>query len=152
MKLAEALLLRADLQKKLEQLRERVTRSAVVQEGDKPDEEPVKLLNEANGVIGELESLVARINESNLRHKLADGRTLTRAMAARDALVQRHSLLASAISGSAKEPSRYGLKEIKWVKVVNVAKLQKQLDDISRKIRELNASIQETNWKVTIPD
>ncbi len=40
MKLAEALLLRSDLQKKLASLRERIVANAVVQEGDKPHEAP----------------------------------------------------------------------------------------------------------------
>ena len=43
MKLAEALLLRADMQKKLASLRERIVANAVVQEGDKPHEDPEKL-------------------------------------------------------------------------------------------------------------
>ena len=36
MKLAEALLLRADLNKKLASLRERINRNAIVQEGETP--------------------------------------------------------------------------------------------------------------------
>ncbi len=44
MKLAEALLLRADLQKKTSSLRERIVANAVVQEGDEPREDPKALL------------------------------------------------------------------------------------------------------------
>jgi hypothetical protein len=51
MKLAEALLLRADVQKKLASLRERVAKNAVAQEGDKPHEDPDKLLKESFGVL-----------------------------------------------------------------------------------------------------
>ena len=45
MKIAEALLLRADMQKKLASLRERVGNNAVVQEGVAPHEDPAKLLD-----------------------------------------------------------------------------------------------------------
>src|SRR5262245_46101487 len=45
-----------------------------------------------------------------------------------------------------KEPARYGVREIKWVATLEVAKLQKQADDLSKSIRELNALIQEANW------
>ncbi len=152
MKLAEALLLRGDMQKKLAQLRERITRNAVVQEGEKPAEDPNKLLKEAGGVLDQLEALIFKINEANLRHKLKDGRTLTAAMARRDTLAQRHSLLQAAVAGANKEPDRYGHKEIRWVKTIDVAKLQKQSDDLAKKLRETNAMIQEANWKVEIPD
>lgn len=148
MKLAEALLLRADLQKKLASLQARISQYAVVQQGDKPHENPNTLLKEASGVLDELEDLVFRINEANLANKLADGRTLTEALARRDALVLRHATLQSAIDGARKPPERYGLKEIKWVATIDVSKLQKQADDLARQIRELNGMIQEANWKV----
>ena len=45
MKLAEALLLRADMQRKLESLRERIGRNTVTQEGEKPSEDPNALLD-----------------------------------------------------------------------------------------------------------
>lgn len=150
MKLAEALLLRGDMQKKLASLRERIVRNGLVQEGNSPHEDPNELLKEAVGVIDELEKLVLSINVANLNHKLPDGRTLTNAIAHRDNLVQRHALLQAAIGSTQKEPDRYSVREIKWVATVEVAKLQKQTEDLSKQIRELNARIQETNWKVEL--
>jgi hypothetical protein len=145
-KLAEALLLRADIQKKLSSLRERVVANAVVQQGDKPHEDPDGLMREAFGAMGELEQLIGDINRTNLASKLADGRTLTEAIARRDTLVSQHALVQAAIAGARKEPERYGPREIKWVATIGVAKLQKQSDDLAKKIRELNGAIQETNW------
>ena len=46
MKLAEALHLRADLQKRIAQLGERLQANAKVQEGDEPSEDPALLLSE----------------------------------------------------------------------------------------------------------
>jgi hypothetical protein len=146
MKLAEALLLRSDLQKKLASLRERIVANAVVQEGDKPHEAPDALMKEAFGVLGELEDLVSRINKTNLDTKLPDGRTLTDAIARRDTLVGQHALLVAAIGGCRKEPDRYGVREIKWVATLEVAKLQKQADDLAKNIRELNGLVQQANW------
>jgi hypothetical protein len=146
MKLAEALLLRADLQKKLASLRERIVANAVVQEGDQPHESPDALMKEAFGAQGELEKLVTSINAANLATKLTDGRTLTQAIARRDTLTSQHSLLVAAIAGCRKEPDRYGVREIKWVATLEVKKLQKQADDLSKKIRELNGMIQQANW------
>lgn len=150
MKLAEALLLRADMQKKVASLRGRIVANAVVQEGDKPHENPEKLMKEALGVLGELERIVFRINECNLRSKIARGRTLTEAIAHRDSLVQQHSLLHAALGGTRREPERYSAREIKWIATLDVPKLQKQADDLAKAIRELNGQIQEANWKIEL--
>ncbi len=150
MKLAEALLLRADVQKKIASLRERIVANAVVQDGDKPHEQPAELMKQAVGALGELEKLVTKINRTNLKTKLADGRTLTDAIAHRDTLVAQHALYIAAIAGSKKEPERYSAREIKWVATLEVAKLQKQVDDLAKKLRELNADIQKANWSADL--
>jgi ABC-type hemin transport system substrate-binding protein len=46
MKLAEALILRADTQKRIEQLKQRLNANARVQQGEKPAEDPKKLMTE----------------------------------------------------------------------------------------------------------
>ena len=150
MKLAEALLLRADCKKKLASLRERIAANAVVQQGEKPHEDPVKLMKEAVGVLDELERLALLVNSANLTHKLPDGRSLAQLIARRDNLAQQHSVLQVAIEGTKKEPDRYSMSEIKWIATVEVSKLQKQSDDLAKKIRELNGQIQETNWQVEV--
>ncbi len=152
MKLAEALMLRSDIQKKLASLRERVGQNAVVQDGDTPHEEPQKLLDETVAVLTELEVLVIRVNDANQRHKLPDGRTLTEAIARRATLTARHSLLQHALASSKKEPDRYSMSEIKWVATLDVSRLQKQTEDLAKQIRELNAVIQETNWKIELEE
>ncbi|CAG1000425.1 hypothetical protein PHYC_02838 [Phycisphaerales bacterium] len=147
MKLAEALLLRGDIQKRLQLLAERVRSNAVVQQGDKPAENPEKLLRECAGLQKELATLVVRINRTNMKAKLADGRNLMEAVAERDRLKQQHALLLSAAGALKRDPDRYGTREIKWVPQLDGAKLQKQADDVSKTIRELNVRIQEANWK-----
>lgn len=150
MKLAEALLLRGDVQKKLASLRERISRNVLLQEGNAPHEDPNALLQEAMMVIAELEALVVKINVANLGNRLPDGRSLTAAIAFRDSLMQRHAVLQSAIGATQKEPDRYSVREIKWVAAVDVGMLQKQSEDLSRQIREINARIQESNWLIEI--
>lgn len=152
MKLAEALLLRGDLQKKLASLRERIVANAVVQENESPHEDPSELLKQAFDVSRELEELVCRTHRANLATTLADGRSLTEALARRDALVAQHALLVAAIAGCRREPDRYSVREIKWVATLKVPKLQKQADDLAKKLRELNARIQEANWQAELTD
>lgn len=150
MKLAEALLLRADLNKKLASLRERINRNAIVQEGETPKEKVEDLLAEATSVLEEQQKLVRTINAANESTRLADGRLLADVLALRDTLIARHSLLTAAIAATHKDIDRYSQREIKWVAQIDVASLQKQADDLSRKIREVNVTVQAANWQIDI--
>ncbi|WP_370681961.1 DIP1984 family protein [Comamonas sp. GB3 AK4-5] len=150
MKLAEALLLRADQKKKLASLRERIARNAIVQEGEQPKEKVADLLAEATSTLQEQQKLVRTINAANEAAKLADGRLLADLLAQRDMLVAQHSLLSCAIDATHKDVDRYSQREIKWVPQIDVASVQKQADDVSRKIREVNVTIQAANWQIDI--
>ncbi len=150
MKLAEALLLRSDLQKKTEALKTRILKNSVVQEGEEPSEDPNDLLRQVDTVIAELEALIFAVNAANFQERTSGDRTLTSALAEREALIARHAILTAAAASAVKPPDRYGVKEIRWVKTVDVGSLQTAADDLSRRIREVNAEIQETNWRVDI--
>ena len=65
MKLAEALLLRAEYQDKLDNLQQRILANLKVQEGDVPHEDPKALVEEAMDLHRELCALVQRINQTN---------------------------------------------------------------------------------------
>ena len=60
MKLAEALLLRSDLQTKLASLQQRINSNVLIQEGDQPSEDPNALIKEAFAVNSELHALIQR--------------------------------------------------------------------------------------------
>ena len=83
MKLAEALVQRSDITKRLEQLKARFLRNAKVQEGDEPAEDPASLLAEHDRLAADLQRMIARINRTNSRTAF-DGGVLTDALAARD--------------------------------------------------------------------
>jgi methyl-accepting chemotaxis protein len=85
MKIAEALALRADLQKRLEQLKQRLIKNARIQEGDKPEEDPIELQSELERSARELTLLIQRINRTNAGSKFGAG-TLSDALAERDVL------------------------------------------------------------------
>lgn len=65
MKLAEALIQRADCQKRIAQLKSRLLSNAKVQEGDAPAESPENLLAELERSSTELVDLIKRINKTN---------------------------------------------------------------------------------------
>ena len=94
MKLAEALQLRGDLQKRMMQLSDRLMQNARVQEGEKPAEDPEALLAEYESCAGQLEELMARINRTNCETRTGEG-TLTELLARRDCLKMRVNTMMS---------------------------------------------------------
>jgi hypothetical protein len=90
MKIAEALALRADLQKRLEQLKQRLVKSARIQEGDAPEEDPAELQVELENSARELTLLIQRINRTNAMSPFGNG-TLADSLAERDVLKIRYN-------------------------------------------------------------
>ena len=81
MKLAEALILRADQKKRIEQLRQRILRNTKVQEGQQAAETPEALIQEMENTAGELLTLIQRINRTNSATPMNAGGTLADAIA-----------------------------------------------------------------------
>lgn len=152
MKLAEALILRADCKKRLEQLKARVIRNARVQEGDQPAEEPQGLLAEVERVARELAEMVKRINRTNSATVFGDGLNLSDALAERDALGVRHRLYSDLAQAASISQDRYSRSEVKYVSAVSVADAQQRADELAREYRSLDARIQELNWKAELSE
>ncbi|MEM6782422.1 MAG: DIP1984 family protein [Bacteroidota bacterium] len=147
MKLAEALILRADLQKRLVQLRQRILQNAKTQEGDAPAEDPTMLMAEFEGDAAALQDLIARINRTNLAVATEAGPTMTDALAARDVLRLRAALYRDAANEATQTRDRYTRSEVKYVRAIDVAKTREQADALSKALRTLDAQIQAANWQ-----
>lgn len=156
MKLAEALALRADSARRIEQLRSRVVSNARFQEGEEPAEDAVSLLAEAGEVLNQYEALIRRINRTNAATAIGADGTLTDALARRDALRLRHSVLTAAADAAAGKGqpgyARQLRSELKMLSALPVAELRAQADDVARELRELDVRIQRSNWEVELLD
>lgn len=151
MKLAEALALRADATRRVEQLRTRIVANARFQEGEEPSEDAQALLAEAGAVLDELEGLIRRINRTNAATRIGPEGTITDALARRDVLRARHSVVTAA-ADAAVGRSQAGMgrqlrSELKMLAALPVAQLRAQADDLARQIRELDVRIQQSNWE-----
>ena len=151
MKLAEALALRADATRRVEQLRTRIVANARFQEGEEPSEDAQALLAEAGAVLDELEDLIRRINRTNAATRIGPEGTITDALARRDVLRTRHSVVTAA-ADAAVGRSQAGMgrqlrSELKMLAALPVAQLRAQADDLARQIRELDVRIQQSNWE-----
>lgn len=147
MKLAEALSIRADLQKRVAQLKERIKESAKVQEGD----EPCDNVEELDDVLVQLEDLVYRINITNVQI-VQDGDSLTRLIAKRDVLSMRVKALKEVVNYVAANETRFGRNELKYVRTIDIKVLRKEADTYAKQYRELDLKIQSLNWTVDLVD
>lgn len=150
MKLAEALILRADSNKRIEQLKQRLLRNAKVQEGDQPSEDPQALIGELERVTGLLQQLIQQINRTNSNTLFEGAMTLSDALAVRDILKLKHSVYQNLAHVAVVTQDRYSKSEVKFTSVVNVADVQKRADNLAREHRELDTKIQEANWRTDL--
>ncbi len=150
MKLAEALILRADRKKRLEVLKERLARAAKVQEGDRPAEDPAALLDEVERAAAELTRLIKQINRTNSSSRLEDGRTIADAIADRDDLRLRYNVLHHLIQAAVIKSDRLTRSEVRYQATVDVAALQQRADDLAQAYRELDTKIQSANWLIDL--
>jgi len=152
MKLAEALLIRNELMKDVGSLKVRIAENATVQEGDAPSEDPDVLIQKALSALAELETLICKINRTNIQATLPDGTTMMATLAQRDCLIKQHAVLNKALENTQVKTHRQTREEIKWVKILDVQAIQKRADVLAAQIRKLNTAIQEANWQVELTE
>lgn len=150
MKLAEALSLRADLQKRLAQLKVRIKNAAKIQEGDTPAEDPKEMMQEYLDGLSQLEGLIVRINKTNQETTMADGHTLMEKIAHRDILTKQVSMQTETCNYLTEMTNRYSRQEIKYVNVLDAAAIRKQADECSKRLRQVDVEIQAANWTIDL--
>ena len=121
-----------------------------MQEGDTPAEKPEALLLEFEHVAAEFEALIARINLTDAATPF-DGRTLTQALAEyRDVLRTRQAVYRDLAQAATITQSVQTRSEVRFRSTVSVADTQSKADDLAKQARELDARIQEANWRIEL--
>lgn len=146
MKLAEALMLRADYQTKIYELKERIRNNVKVQEGEEVSEDPEVLIRELKSTLNNLEELVIRINRTNAEVMVDDKHTLADWIAKRDTLKKTKNIYNEIIQEASFKQHRMMRTEVKFMNTVNVVALQKEMDALAKAYRELDVKLQEKNW------
>jgi hypothetical protein len=113
MKLAEALSLRADYQKRHAQLTQRIMRNAKVQEGDEPAEDPSTLVTESERVAADLVRIIQQINLTNSRTDMGADGTLSDAIATRDVLRLRQAVFRDLAANATTVQARSTRSEVR---------------------------------------
>ena len=149
MKLAEALQERADLNISIQQLKNRLENNAIVQEGEKPTENPGDLQWELDNSIKRLTWLISRINITNCSTQV-NGQTLTELIAQKDTLSLKLSIYRDLVNTAGHCSYRARQTEIKMLPTLPVADLQKQVDRMAKDLRLLDNLLQQTNWTTNL--
>ncbi len=146
MLLAEALNERADAQRRLLDLRDRIGANARVREGEQPAEDPLALLDQAIDVSERVRVLIVAVNMTNTATRMPDGTTVTAALARRDALGRRSRIVTGAANRAAGGVARWRPADIREVAVLDVAALRAEADRLAAERRMVNAALQRINW------
>lgn len=149
MKLAEALLLRSDLQKKIEHLQHRIYPVLIISEGKTPQEDPVELLAKLRETILKFEELVIRINKTNNQTEIEGEGILMVALAKRDSLKMLSEKLRN-IRQSSQINNQSNITNLR--STIDIKKLQIEIDQTGRAFREIDSKIQELNWLTQLID
>jgi len=150
MKLAEALNERTALRGRIEELKQRIYRNALVQEGEAPSEGPAELLAELAREVELFATLATRINVTNTRTQLPDGMPLVEALARRDMLHLQQLVHENLANKATPEHDRYSKREIKLIASVNVIEIRRRRDELARAARLLDLEVQQLNWAVDL--
>ena len=140
---------RADLNRKIEQLRVRFAANALVQEGEQPAEDPEQLKVELDGAIDRLGYLIERINMTNAS-TMIDGKSVTRVIAHRDALSLKIEAYREIVRAASQTTTRMRVSEIRIRPSISVREWQKQIDLLSGALRVIDNTLQENNWKTDL--
>ena len=149
MKLAEALQERADLNRKIDELRERLSNNVLVQEGEATMEDPNELIAQLDAAIARLEELMARINKTNSA-TVDGGASVTELIARRDALRLQSRVYRDAVSQASQTARRARGTEIRVLSAVDVRALQKKADVLAQELRQTDNRIQALNWSTEL--
>ena len=152
MKLAEALIIRSDYQKRLEQLKVRLGQNVKIQEGEIPNEDPKELEKELSHLLIQLRKIIKKINRTNLQTPFDENQSLADALTDRDLLGQERKIYSGLLAQATVRQDRYSKSEIKFISTINVKATQDYADELSRKFRVCDTRIQELNWLTNLED
>jgi hypothetical protein len=140
MKLAEAIAQCNDGHARMQELRKRIVRNARVHEGEQPGEDPQALLDEVDRL--------QNVNRTQSQTRLDEDTTMADAIAERDVLARKRDLLVAVADAASTRPDHHG--EVRYVTPIAVGKVQRQVDQLAKRYREIDSKIQELSWRTDL--
>lgn len=146
MKISEALLNKADLEKKNLQILSRIKANATIQEGEESAENVESLLKIYSSNQFELEKISISIATTNAITKTSNGISIATAIVKKELLKKQIEAYREIYESGTVQNARYSNSEIKRVRTFKLEEVQSKIDSLSKEYRQLDYSIQEANW------
>lgn len=151
MKIAEALMQRSDLQKRIGILIHRIEENSLIQEGDVPVENPKEVRVELDRCQDEHFNLIQRINRTNAKVQI-NGMSLLEILSLRREKKDRSATLKRLANSGMITMRRNNHNEIRFISTIDVKPLQEDSDRYARECREIDSTIQTINWTTELLD
>ena len=153
MKLAEALILRAANNRRIDELQRRIVGGLWVQEETPPAEDIESLVSELEKLCDDQTVLIRSINRTNSLTKWSNfGLTISDLISNRDWQRTRNRIFSAIANQLRANPGRVSKSEIKFFKAFDLQKMNALVDDSARFVRELDTELQSANWQVDLID
>lgn len=149
MKLAELLIERSEITRRIMQLSSRINHFAILQEGDVPPVHPESMLETVEELHTQLEQIIININHTNNNSEFEAGTTMSEAIVQRDTLKNRQGIYSSLIR-AIQPDSRHSRNEIRYVTTVDLVKVISKADELAKAIRIIDSKIQKKNWEIEV--
>lgn len=150
MKLAEALILRADIIAKISDLKTRLINNSRYQEGAEVVETPESLFEQLNACFPQLEKIIERINRTN-SSTLIGKKTIAELIVEKDCIAKKHKIYKEFCdSASGENAKRYSRSEIIERPSTDIPTVRKQVDLLAKQYRELDNKLQAANWNTDL--
>lgn len=146
MRLAEAMMQRADLDKKVSILGARLNDIALINKSYALEDEPKHLFEELNKSMKALSEVVYRIHVTNME-TVDNGTTITAMLTKKEILKIRIQML-QRIKEEARIDSCFD--RTKYTILINKAELQKELDECKNQLEKLDMKLQQLNWQTEL--
>ena len=154
MNILEAITLKKDLEKRIENLGSRYVGNLTVLKGGKPHEDPNELLKEMDKSIIQLNDLCYRIDAADLYVKNSTGKTLIELVIERESLYRRLNILRSALNevtvGSFSEYAYNTKKLVEFDIIVSIESITKLVNETEEQFRQVTSEIQKLDVKTEI--
>ncbi|APR84524.1 Hypothetical protein A7982_09873 [Minicystis rosea] len=134
----------------MEEIKQRIYRNALVQDGEAPSEAPEALFAELEREVARFVALVPKIAATNDAARLADGTALGAAIVEKDMLHYLHFVHVNFADKATPAADRYSRREIKTLPAMPIAEVRRRADAIAKRARLLEVEIQATNWAVDL--
>jgi DNA repair ATPase RecN len=148
MKLAEALIERAELQRQNRTILHHIEENVRLPEDEEPTAAVEKLMRQYEANMHRLSELIRRINKTNCMTEMAGG-TITDAIARRDCLasnISAYTDIYENVTSHAHDRFRDGETRVKYVRHLNSDELKDKIDGLSKEFRLLDTELQGKNW------